>query len=307
MPYTGAMLYRIQDRHDALAASFITYCAAHAAEHDESYIPDAAWAFGDEYPSFVLTDDAGGVIGAAAAMLGPSFRSARRARVAILHTSAKPATGHYSTLARALAEAAEPHADELYLFFPEIDQDFRAALDFAGFRFDRSVYLMGTTTERAFEPELPAGYSFSPVEPGNTAAIAAFVAVRNRNFKEVHGSSDTRVEDLLEFVASSEFLPDGLLLLDAPDSSHCGTLRVERDDDGTAFIGTISVDRAHRGVGLGKAIINKAVAVARAAGFAEAFLSVNATNKTALSLYERNGFSVAKAMVCYTMRLPCKR
>lgn len=306
VPYTGAMLYRIQDRHDALAASFITYCAAHAAEHDESYIPDAAWAFGDDYPSFVLIDDAGAVIGAAAAMLGPSFRSARRARVAILHTCAAPAPEHYGMLAHALTQAVEPHADELYLFFPEIDRAFRTALDQSGFRFDRSVYLMGTTTTRALEPELPAGYTFSPVAPGDTAAITAFVEVRNRNFKEVHGSSDSRVEDILEFVASAEFLSGGLLLLHAPDSSPCGTLRVERDDDGTAFIGTISVDRAHRGIGLGKAIINKAVSVARAAGFAEAFLSVNATNTAALGLYEHNGFSVAKAMVCYAMRLPCK-
>jgi len=306
LPYTGAMIYRIQNKQDILASCFLQYCAAHAAEHDESYIPDAAWAFGDDYPSFVLTDDTGAVIGAAAAMLGPAFRSARRARVAILHTIAEPALERCGMLAHALMQAVGPHADELYLFFPEIDLAFRMALDQVGFQFDRSVYLMGTATTRVVEPELPAGYAFVPVVPGDTAAIAAFVAVRNRNFKEVHGSSDTRVEDILGFMASSEFLPGGLLLLEAPGSKPCGTLRVERDDDGTAFIGTISVDKAHRGIGLGKAIIAKAVSVAKETGFTQAFLSVNATNKTALGLYERNGFSIAKAMACYTMRLPCK-
>jgi len=301
------MIHRIQNRQDVLASSFLQYCAAHAAEHDESYIPDAAWAFGDDYPSFVLTGPHGTVTGAAAAMLGPSFRSARKARIAILHTIAEPTMEHYGLLVRALAEAIGPQADELYLFFPEIDRAFRTALDQAGFQFDRSVYLMRAATAHAVEPKLPAGYAFAPVVSGDTAAIAAFVAVRNRNFKEVHGSSDTRVEDILEFMASNEFLPGGLLLLGAPGSNPCGTLRVERDDDGTAFIGTISVDKAHRGIGLGKAIITKAVSVAKETGFAEAFLSVNATNKTALGLYERNGFSIAKAMVCYTMRLPCNR
>jgi len=288
-------------------ADFMRYCAAHAAEHDESYIPDAAWQFGDDYPTFVLTDKSGSVTGAAAAMLGPSFRSARRGRVAILHALAEPAVEHYGMLAHALMQAIEPYVDQAYLFFPEIDGAFRTVLDRIGFEFDRSVYLMGTTTMHASAPELPSGYAFEPVVQDDESSIAAFVAVRNRNFREVHGSSDARPEDIQDFVASKEFIPGGLLILRDPESNSCGTLRVERDDDGTAFIGTISVDIAHRGKGLGKAIINKAVQVARQAGFTEAFLSVNATNKTALGLYEHNGFTVAKAMVCYRQCLPSQR
>jgi len=133
LPCTGAMIHRIQNKQDVLTSSFLRYCAAHAAEHDESYIPDAAWAFGDDYPSFVPTDPHGTVTGVAAAKLGPSFRSARKARVAILHTIGEPTMERYGLLARALAEAIGQHADELYLFFPEIDRAFRTALDQAAF------------------------------------------------------------------------------------------------------------------------------------------------------------------------------
>lgn len=297
------MIHRILHKDDAFAADFIRYCRAHGSEHDESYVPDASWGFGADYPSFALTDECGSVIGAAAAMLSASYRHARRGRVAILHTVGEPALEKYAKLTRSLVQAIPTDVDELYLFFPEADHSLRAVLDRLHFEFDRSVYLLGAETARAAEPELPAGYTFSPIMPDDRAAIADFVAVRNRNFKEVHGSTDARPEDIAEFMTSKEYIPGGLLLLLAPDSSPCGTLRVERDDDGTAFIGTISVDRQHRRHGLGKAIINMAVYIAGESGFARAFLSVNATNKAALDLYERNGFSEAKAMVCYTMRL----
>lgn len=108
----------------------------------------------------------------------------------------------------------------------------------------------------------PQGYRLSQVSGRNPTAIEDFIATRNRNFRELSGSSDQRVEDL------------------------------------AAFIGTISVDKEHRGRGLARGLIRTALSIAAGAGMKEAFLSVNAGNSTALGLYLEEGFVVVKAMSC---------
>lgn len=297
------MVHRLVTAADPRSGDFLAYCAAHGAEHDESYIPGAAWEFGNDYPSFLLQGEDGSVRGAAAAMLGPSLRAARKARVAILHVSGDATEPDYRKLLGSIAASIEDSAEELYLFIPEALVELRAILDRAGFGFERTAFLMRTETDTPSHPAraaaFPEGYRISPVTAGDTGAIAEFVAARNRNFREVKGSSDARTEDLASFMASGEYLEGGLLRLVSPDGKTCGTLRVERDEeDGSAFIGTISVDKDHRGRGLARGLIRTALSIAGEAGIQVAFLSVNADNSAALDLYLKEGFSVIKAMTC---------
>lgn len=61
---------------------------------------------------------------------------------------------------------------------------------------------------------------------------------------------------------------------------------------GMAEIGTIVVDEAHRGRGLGKAIVGGLMGWARAMECRQAYLQVDKTNATAIALYEKLGFRV---------------
>ncbi len=323
------MVTRIAKASDALAPAFLAYCARHGAEHDESYIPGSSWAFGEDFPSFILTDGNGATRGAAAFMLSPSFRAARRARVAILHALGDQSAAAYRPLLDAAVKALGNQADDCYLFIPEDLAAQREAFEGLGFLFERTAYLMTAPTLGALplakaQADLPAGYGLYALAkpsqaslPGGEAGKAAgapervfpdgledFVAVRNRNFRELQGSMDTRPEDLLEFMDAAEYLPGGLMLALSPAGEPCGTLRVERDDEeGSGFIGTLSVDKEHRGKGLARALVRIALSFSGQAGFREAGLSVNAENRNALRLYESEGFSVIKAMSCLSLRL----
>ncbi len=306
------MLHRLETVDDPHADGFLAYCAAYGSEHDESYVPGKDWAFGMEYPSFALLGDDGSVRGVAAGMLGPSFRAAGRARVAMLHVLVE-SRDDYRTLLHALTTCIAGVADELYLFIPETLTSLRVILDGAGFSFERTVYLMRAqpaplqhiASLQEGHADFPQGYALSMVKAGDLAAQKDFIATRNRNFRELKGSSDQRVEDLAAFIASSAYLEGGVVRLLAPGGGTCGTLRVERDqDDGSAFIGTISVDKEHRGKGLARGLIRTALSTAASAGIKEAFLSVNADNRTALELYLREGFSVVKAMNCLSATVP---
>ncbi len=308
------MEYRIESASAGGREEFIAYCATHAAEHDESYVPDARWpldgAEGADRPSFILRAGADGTVrGAAAGLFTASFRNARRLRFAVLHAladglDAGELADRYRSLAGAVAGSVRGLADSAYLFMPEGLAETRSALESAGFRFERTAYLMGRDAEPGPEVPLPDGYTAEAVEPGDGAALAEFTAVRNRNFREVLGSTDALVEDIAAFMRSEEYLPGGLVLLRAPDGTACGTLRLERDDEeDSAFIGTVSVDRAHRGKGLATALIRRSLRMAAGAGFGSVFLSVNAENRNALSLYLREGFTVRKAMTCLTAAL----
>ncbi len=323
------MVNRIAKPSDALAPAFLAYCAKHGAEHDESYIPGSAWAFGDDFPSFIMTDGNGAQRGAAAFMLSPSFRAARRARVAILHALGAQSADAYRPLLDAARAALKGQADDCYLFVPEELAAVWEAFEGLGFLFERTAYLMTAPTLGALplakaQEGLPAGYGLRALAKPGPATITGgaaggsaggaarvfpegledFVAVRNRNFRELKGSMDTRPEDLLEFMDAAEYLPGGLMLALSPSGAPCGTLRVERDDEeGSGFIGTVAVDREHRGKGLARALVRIALAFCGQAGFREAGLSVNAENRNALRLYESEGFSVIKAMSCLSLRL----
>lgn len=300
----GAMdIVRIQRADDASAPDFLSYCRAHGRDHDESYVPDEGWAFGDEAPSFAALAADGTVVGVAAALLGPSYRAARRARIAVLHVLDEAA---YGPLSDALFDALRPAADEVYLFIPAELKATRATFESLGFSYERTVYLMAASAGAGSEtPSAPSGYRLEAVDPRDGTAVAAFVAVRNRNFAELKGSVEARVEDIAAFASSPEYLPGGLLLALAPDGSPCGTLRLERDDEeGSGFIGTIAVDKTHRGRGLARYLVRTALRLSAEAGFTEAFLSVNAENENALRLYRSEGFREVKAMDCLAARLP---
>lgn len=237
-------------------------------------------------------------------MIGPSFKAIRRARFAILHALGEPSVDSYGPLARAVADAVADAADELYLFHPEVLAGLHAVLEELGFSFERTSYLMKVEIRDVRPAPFPEGYATEAVSPGDDTSLARFVTVRNRNFKEVLGSRDARVEDFRDIMESPENIPGGLIIVCAPDGTDCGTLLLERDEEeDSGFIGTVSIDTAHRRRGIARALIGKAMIMSKELGFRQTYLSVNATNAKALQLYQREGFKIMKAMSCMTIKV----
>lgn len=280
---------------------FLEYCASHGKEHDESFVPEPGFKPGTEQPAFVLATAEGPVAGAAALLLGGSWGRSGRGRFALIHADVprEAAPESYRALVKASALAARDHVRELYLFLPESATVALEALEGLGFARERVVYGMEAPIVHASRPEAPAGWRLVPVSADDEAAIFEFVAVRNRNFKEVLGAHDASAEDVREALGSATALEGGHLILRDASGAARGTIFLERDDEeGVLFIGSVSVDRETRGRSLGRFLIRSALAFGAERGFSKAFLSVNALNRSALSLYEREGFVLERAMVC---------
>lgn len=303
---------------------FLAYAAAHGPSHDESFVPGPGFAPGPERPSFLLRGPSGEAEGAVTLLLGRSQLASGRGRFALLHAGGAGGGSReaYRALLRAALGAARGKVQALYLFLPEELAQPRGWLEEAGFAFERTAYLMGRepdggeaaatgagkagpaaapTAARIGPPgaALPEGYTLEAVERGDKTRLAEFVAVRNRNFREVAGSSPATVEDWEEHFDEPEALEGGILLLRSPEGEACGTLFLERDEEeGSVFVGAVSVDEGRRGRGLGRALVREAISRGAALGLPRAFLSVNARNDKALGLYLAEGFTVRKAMSC---------
>ncbi|MBL8968877.1 MAG: GNAT family N-acetyltransferase [Spirochaetaceae bacterium] len=285
--------------------AFLAYSEAFGRLHDESFLPGADFVADGDRPSYLLVDTEGGgkPLGAVSLLLTRRFLAGGRGRFALLHSVDGGRAGYRLLLTRAL-EAAKRRVTELYLFLPAGLGSPRDHLEEVGFVLERNAYLLGADSIDAPPPELPPGYSFASVRRGDTAALEAFTAVRNRNFAEVLGSLPSAIADWEEVLAGSEVLDGGLILLVSPGGEACGTLLLERDEEpGAVFLGAISVDAARRGRGLGRALVREALSRARAAGFVKAYLSVNALNDRALRLYTSEGFVERRTMSCLAVSL----
>lgn len=293
---------RVAPVTDANLEDFLSYCSLRGPEHDDSYLPGAGFRSDADHPSFLLLRD-GRPAGAASLLLEAEHRAARRARFAVLH--AEGGRREYFDLLGAAAAAAVPFAGELFLFLPEARVEPLSCLREAGFAVERRAFEMARDDPDLEAPSAPPGYRLEPLRPGDGKGIRAYVEVRNRNFREVLGSLPIGDGTVRADLEDPGVPPGGLAVLRAPDGSACGTMRAERDVDPECLsIGALSVDREHRGRGLGRFLLRSAAALGRREGFRTLSLSVNALNENALGLYESEGFSVRGTWVCLSASVP---
>jgi ribosomal protein S18 acetylase RimI-like enzyme len=69
------------------------------------------------------------------------------------------------------------------------------------------------------------------------------------------------------------------------------TVEMEKDSVELTYIG---VAAGHQGKGLGQALLNQFIEESRSKGYHSVVLSVEADNKTALTLYEKSGFRITR-------------
>ncbi len=159
------------------------------------------------------------------------------------------------------------------------------------------------------EPQLPLGYRFVAWDE---SLVDVHAEVKYLSFRE---EIDSNVFPCLgEYAGCSRlmaeisqkpgFLPPAtwLLAYDPPpsrrrvESDYCGTIQGIRDRNGMGAIQNLGVVPDHRGQGLGRALMLKALQGFQAAGLRQVFLEVTAQNDGAIRLYRQLGFEKARTI-----------
>ena len=162
-------------------------------------------------------------------------------------------------------------------------------------------YRMDILLDEVPEPSaLPAGYFWVGWTP---KVLKAHADVKHRSF---HGEIDATVFpslgsykgclDLMRrLVRKRHFVPEATWLVATADA-YCGTIQGIVDDGTVGAIQNVGVVNAHRGRGLGTALVLQALAGFRRIGLSRAFLDVTAENTGAVSIYEKLGFRTVKTL-----------
>jgi ribosomal protein S18 acetylase RimI-like enzyme len=147
---------------------------------------------------------------------------------------------------------------------------------------------------------LPSAYRFAPWSPEllHTHADVLFACFHQEIDANVFASLSNRAGCLnlmTELSRKSNFLPEATWLVLGP-TGPCGTVQGVRERKGVGAIQNLGITAAHRGQGLGEALLFQALHGFWQAGMAQAILEVTAQNEGAIRLYRRVGFRRAKTV-----------
>ncbi len=142
-------------------------------------------------------------------------------------------------------------------------------------------------------PEIPAGFHFAA---WHRELLDAHAQIKAQCFHDELdalvfpslGSPDGCRELMHNISARVEFVPEATWLLVGP-FGPCGTVQGMRDR-GLGAIQNLGVAPDHRGRGLGRLLLLKALYGFRTAGLRRAYLEVTVRNEPAMCLYKEIGF-----------------
>jgi ribosomal protein S18 acetylase RimI-like enzyme len=154
--------------------------------------------------------------------------------------------------------------------------------------------------ELAPPPPLPEGYAFVPWDE---TLLDVFAEVKYHSFvDEIDsvvfrslGSRHGCIFLMREISRKHGFRPEATWLVANGDGS-CGTIQGISERCGLGAIQNLGVLPHHRGRGLGRALLMKALYGFRDAGLGRAFLEVTAQNESAIRLYRQLGFRCRKTI-----------
>jgi ribosomal protein S18 acetylase RimI-like enzyme len=149
-------------------------------------------------------------------------------------------------------------------------------------------------------PALPEGYRWVPwdevlVEPHAEVKFLSFVDQIDAVVFPNLGSRPGCRRLMGDIARRLGFEPRATWLLGCT-GGYCGTVQGVRERNGMGAIQNLGVVPAHRGRGLGTALLLQALHGFRRAGLGRAFLEVTAQNDGAIRLYRRLGFRCRKTI-----------
>jgi ribosomal protein S18 acetylase RimI-like enzyme len=149
-------------------------------------------------------------------------------------------------------------------------------------------------------PRLPDGYSWIPWED---SLLPLHAEVKFRCFQgEIDAAVFASLGDrrgchflMQEIRQKPGFLPEATWLV-ACAEGYCGTVQGVRERHMWGSVQNLGVTPAHRGRGIGSALLLQALHGFRSAGLGRAFLEVTAQNDAAVRLYRSLGFRCRKTI-----------
>ncbi len=189
------------------------------------------------------------------------------------------------------------------------DAEFAAQLSAHGFaaQEDASVWLARTLADgdAIGEVSLPTGYHLR-IAGRSEADQAAYVTLFNEAFAPNPGRRLT-LDQWRVFQAHAGYVPELDLVIEAPDGSLAGLVRLvshaeERERLGRreGEIAQLGVAPAHRGHGLGRALLRVGLHALRESGVALALLRAWDDDRAAQRLYTAEGFTPLSRITMYT-------
>jgi ribosomal protein S18 acetylase RimI-like enzyme len=168
-------------------------------------------------------------------------------------------------------------------------------------RFRMEIDLRG---QRFVPLYVPPGYRLVPWQPDQLAAHAEakFQSFRHEVDAGVFSclSELTGCYRLMDEISHKDgFLPSATWLAVYAASGrveYCGTIQGIRATHKYGAIQNVGITPAHRGQGLGTALISASLAGFQQAGLTRAYLEVTAQNEGAVRLYKRLGFRRTKTL-----------
>lgn len=217
-------------------------------------------------------------------------------------------TGVGAALVAAAAETARAWgARSLGIAVPERDRGSAAFLSKQGFSPSRTFYLMRMTDLSERPAALAPGLAVRTFRPGLDEA--AFLEAFNACFADHWDFSPLSLEDVVAWNQREGFDPAGcFLVFDGPTVVAFTTVTYDPDraigtGEAVGRIFEMGVRPAYRRRGLAVALLNEAVAYARARRFSALDLVTDAENAAGVALYAKMGFSEKRATIAWEMPL----
>jgi mycothiol synthase len=145
-------------------------------------------------------------------------------------------------------------------------------------------------------PKLPADVSIRTVRPDDDADLRTFSAILDTAFQDLSDYQPISYENFRERIAALSSVSWDEWFVAEVDGTPAGILQSADigKEDGDGSVRNLAVDRAYRGRGLGRLLLQTAFACYTAKGLRTAGLGVDLTNPTgAYALYEGVGMSVS--------------
>jgi GNAT superfamily N-acetyltransferase len=158
-------------------------------------------------------------------------------------------------------------------------------------------------SERALaEPDLPEGYEFSAwsVDDLDRHAQAKFLSFHEELDSMVFpclGTFEGCQRLMLEIASQRNFLPEATWLVsrcDEHDKIECGTIQGMANSQESGSVQNIGVIPTHRGLGIGRALMLKALHGFKSIGLQRVHLEATAENPVAVELYRSIGFRLIR-------------
>lgn len=168
-------------------------------------------------------------------------------------------------------------------------------------RFFKRYRMECSITSARFDSwELPEGFQWAPWQQGisRSHALALYQSFVHEKDSQLFLSFSTMTgceNLLLDMSQREDFLPEATWLIDSPNGP-CATLQSLELNGGIVSVQNIAVVPAHRGKGLGKALVQKLFQVMRAEKLTAATLEVTADNHRAIQLYQSMGFTKTRVL-----------